>query len=299
MGGAPAPKPAASSKTSSRTDPVKLLRKDLDKILSDTRFSRAQLGIEVLSLDRAELITLINLLLSAGRIIVGLLLLQSGGNVVSMIWMTGITQILTALALGLGTAMLIGPRFLQWNGELARAQLGSGLTFTLMNVAVVFSRRLDVFLLEGMKGTIAVGEYAAAYRVAQVLQSLASPIFRSAYPQFVRAHNQSGDAFAVFSANALQVIYIVLLPSLGLITLGGWMLWLGFGPSFQASQNIFIVLALAVPPFFISGLLTVEAHEVVDGRATGRQLLDALKIGLGLLHPFDGCSFHTTPCLGP
>lgn len=56
MGSTPAPEPASSSKISSRSDAVKLLRRDLDKILSDARFSQAQLSVEVFSLDREEVL---------------------------------------------------------------------------------------------------------------------------------------------------------------------------------------------------------------------------------------------------
>jgi serine-type D-Ala-D-Ala carboxypeptidase/endopeptidase (penicillin-binding protein 4) len=52
----PVPFPAASA----AAGPVKILRADLDKIFSDQRFARAQLGVEVFSLDHSEILYELN-----------------------------------------------------------------------------------------------------------------------------------------------------------------------------------------------------------------------------------------------
>jgi D-alanyl-D-alanine carboxypeptidase/D-alanyl-D-alanine-endopeptidase (penicillin-binding protein 4) len=48
--------PAQTVSKSQKTDAVKQLRQDLDGILSDRRFASAQIGIEILSLDRMEIL---------------------------------------------------------------------------------------------------------------------------------------------------------------------------------------------------------------------------------------------------
>jgi D-alanyl-D-alanine carboxypeptidase/D-alanyl-D-alanine-endopeptidase (penicillin-binding protein 4) len=48
--------PARTAPKSPNVDAVQLLREDLDHMLADTRFARAQIGIEVFSLDRTEVL---------------------------------------------------------------------------------------------------------------------------------------------------------------------------------------------------------------------------------------------------
>jgi PST family polysaccharide transporter len=145
-------------------------------------------------------------------------------------------------------ALTIGgwlPRF-QFRKKVMAELLAYGLPMTGSNLLTVFNRESPKFIVGVLLGSTALGYFALAMRVVDLLTSLAVLTYsRVAIPVFVRLKKFAGrlaDAFLV----SVRLIATLLLPAFAITAiLSDDLVQILFGPEWTSSGPVLSVLALA------------------------------------------------------
>lgn len=217
----------------------------------------------LIALQRVAPIAAINIVASAARMIVSIALLGRGLSVTALLWVIGVTQILTALALWRVARTTVRDQRLAWDGVIARNSARSALFFTGGGLASILFKRFDTLLVEGMLGAAALGIYSAAFRLYLIIQSASPPILRLLLPRFAQAHTQSSREVAnqVRSTSAtLSVVFGTLV--IGLVSLSPIVLTAIFGSAYAQSVPAYLLLSMSTMPLVLNGVFTTAANAI-------------------------------------
>lgn len=185
----------------------------------------------------------------------GVLLVDGGSGIPAVATLYLITHLATLIA----TAVLCAPH----TAQLAPApteRLGAvALTaLPLWATALLAATlgRLDLFLLEALRGGDEVGHFAAAWRLAEGSFIVATAYVTALFPRLVRAaHGEAPLAPLVSRAARVLTIGGLLAAAAGAL-LAPWLTDLLYGHDYGASSPLLGTLFAALPLLLLSGLLS-------------------------------------------
>ncbi|HET8649765.1 MAG TPA: oligosaccharide flippase family protein [Gemmatimonadales bacterium] len=174
-----------------------------------------------------------------------------------------------------GAAIL--PALRSWRGAL-RESLPIGGT-TIVGTAYL---RIGIGVLSLAWGTAAVAQYGISYRVVEVFLMASAAIGGSAYAVTARVEASGGAGAGLdLLATILRRTALPIFAGGVLVAIGAQLLPLIFGTDYIASVGTTRVLAFALPPMFLNGLLT--AHLYGRGRYTTVLRIALINLGLNVL----------------
>jgi O-antigen/teichoic acid export membrane protein len=123
-------------------------------------------------------------------------------------------------------------------------------------VASLLMFRIDVLLLEWLRGPETVGLYATAYRPFEATLLVSVAVMAATFPHLARAASEPAE-FRRFGSRVAALLAVLALVVAGL----GWLLGprfveLAFGPRYEAATDLVRLLAVAVLPMYLNALVT-------------------------------------------
>jgi O-antigen/teichoic acid export membrane protein len=213
----------------------------------------AYIAIAVGSVINMTLIELSDPLVRTILIIGGIVLLDFGLSEVLLCWLAGaVFSFFVALKV-IGRGVKLRP---EWHGELSKALLKFGLRNHAGSMVQGVNLRMDVFLVAAILDSSALGYYAVAFALAELLWQIPFSASSLLFPK-VAAHEEEGNA-RISAATCRRVLFVTLLCVIGALVMGRWAISL-YGPEFSAALTPFYILvpsALVITIFKIlsSGL---------------------------------------------
>lgn len=127
--------------------------------------------------------------------------------------------------------------------------------FALAFVTLTVFYKVDVLIVDALRGPRAVGIYTAAYKFIDVTHALALVGIGALYPRLSRLLHGNVPRGARSAARALELITLPAVMATGLLAIGGpRIVTLAFGGEYAAAGGVLTVLALAIP-FLATNLL--------------------------------------------
>lgn len=182
---------------------------------------------------------------------------------ISCIWLglgvSAFAWIVSAEAFASAAFLLFAARraSIDFRGFLFRRAIFVGLIknswpLLISSVAVILYMRIDVVMLEYMKGPKEVGLYAAATRVSELWYAIPMILCASAFPSLIRSRalSQSGYLQRLGSLYFL-LTWLAVLIALPLSLASNWLVNTFYGASFSAAGIILAVHLWASIPVFL------------------------------------------------
>ena len=167
--------------------------------------------------------------------------------------------------------------------DALRAQLVYGLKGHLGFVLQVTNHRLDVFLVAAIAGTTALGHYAVAFGLAELLWRLPFALGAVFFPKASALDADENAATAAITCR--RALFLVLLGVLAILPLGRVLIGGLYGPDFLPGLTAFYILAPSALFYTIfrvlSASLAGRGMPEVGVYAGGASV--PVTIGLGLL----------------
>ena len=151
-----------------------------------------------------------------------------------------------------------------WAGRFARVSLRAtrktvmevvrgGFVFWAISVFATIYIYIDSVILGSLAGTEAVGIYAPAVRLFSVGLFLPGIVGAATLPLLSRRGLDAGEDFMRAGRQTLTLLLVGAVPlSIGLATFGGSLITTIYGPSYQASAPVLIVLSFSIVPTFLN-----------------------------------------------
>jgi O-antigen/teichoic acid export membrane protein len=142
---------------------------------------------------------------------------------------------------------------------LAADLLRRSLPFTLAGVVGALTLRIDLFLIEALRGVSSAGVYGVALRLADLLVLAPNSLYAALLPALAVAHN--GGSVGTTYREAVRAMALVGLVAtlLGLL-LADLFVWFSFGEDFRAAAHPLQVLSLMLPALLVNRTTTVQLY---------------------------------------
>lgn len=194
-----------------------------------------------------------------------LLVLLDGWGLAGAVGAQGLAPLPLLLPMALVSMRRLRPRIRPSAGRLAELLRRASplLGALLLNVVLV---RIDVIMLDRMRGPAEVGLYAAPVRIVEVLNLLPILLMTSVYPLLSR-HAADREMVDRLFRVSLRVLTTIVVPVVALeIAFAGPLVSLFFGDAYDASAGMLPWLALAEIMIFAD--IVIGARLVATGRET-------------------------------
>lgn len=153
-----------------------------------------------------------------------------------------------------------------YDPALLKRLLTSAIPFALMVIFNNLYFRIDIIMLQKMRGGAAVGIYSAGYKVLDVLMVIGANIAGVLYPRMASQASDAPRALERTIQRSYRYMTALGIPAAVVVTiLAPWMVRMLFGDEFSASASVLRILIWAVAPMFMYMPL---AHAL---NATGRE----------------------------
>ncbi len=188
-----------------------------------------------------------------------LAVLLGGGTVLPLLLAAAATSL---SMLGLARHLVGRPRQVpRIPAAAAWSMLHQALPFGLLMLGFAFYYRIDMVMLQWLRGSREVGLYAAAYRFLDAVVVLAASVGGPFFPRLSRAVARNPVEARELLENAWRPLLALGLPlSFGTFLLANDLTVVFFGREFTASADILRVLILGALPLF---WVTVANHALI------------------------------------
>jgi O-antigen/teichoic acid export membrane protein len=154
-----------------------------------------------------------------------------------------------------------------------------------VNVLATAYGRLGIAILAVSWGASAVAQYGVSYRIVEVFLLAAGAVAASAFAVTARLDAEDPGAARDLLDHILGRVAVVTLAAAAAVALGARLLPVGLGPRYAGAVSTTEVLAFALPPMFVNGLLTAYLYGrgrfgVVLRIAAGNMCLNAALVVL-------------------
>ncbi|MFN8487395.1 MAG: flippase [Caldilineaceae bacterium] len=193
---------------------------------------------------------------------------------------------LVALGVGYGLLRKQGFRFeWRWQPTAWRQLLMTALPFSLIFIGQIFYDRLALTAIATLNGETAVGWFTAVYNITLVFSNFPMISVATLFPLLARLARQSTQTVATLGGSLVKAMLVIsTFLAIALALWAPWIVGLLFGPAYQPSVRLLQMLALSVPPLFLSltlaGILQATGHQRACALYTGYALLIALPVTL-------------------
>ena len=143
---------------------------------------------------------------------------------------------------------------------LLKAQLAFGLRGHLGFILQTANYRLDVFLVAAFAGSTALGHYAVAFGIAELLWQVPLTLGAVLFPKLSALDHEANTETA--AATCRRVLFLTLLGTLAALASGRFLIGVLYGGEFLPAVNAFYILAP-------SGLF-FTIHKVLGSSLAGR-----------------------------
>ena len=146
------------------------------------------------------------------RVSLGVVVLLMGFGIIGLAAVAIVTNIVTALILlCLLVRLVLRPR-LEFDARFSREMVGTSYPFMINHLLANLFWRVDVTLLQPMKGDTVVGWYTTAYRFLDALNIIPSTFTVAIFPLMSRYAREAREALVRTYITSLKVLIIVSLP---------------------------------------------------------------------------------------
>jgi O-antigen/teichoic acid export membrane protein len=213
------------------------------------------------------------------RVSLGVVVLLLGMGIIGLAAVSIATSIITALILlYLLVRLILRPR-LEFEPGFNREMIGTSYPLMLNHLLATLFWRVDVTLLQPMKGDTVVGWYTTAYRFLDALNIIPSTFTVAIFPVMSRYATEAKDALMRTYAISLKILIIVSLPIAVLTTFyaEGIILVVG-GQAYLPHAAIALRLLIWSVPFGFINSVTQYVLIAIDKQ---RFLTGAFVVGAG------------------
>lgn len=175
---------------------------------------------------------------------------------------------------------------MSWNGTQARYLLAESLPLAIGSAFVLVYGRIDIILLESIKGVDQAGLYGVAYKFYDVLSTVSATVMIVLFPGLARAYAESAESgkrlytqvFTLMAAIALPISFAVIVfhPLLLTVLVGS-----GYETAAAALPGLMLAIALIFPSSVASYMLVVVRRQ--KWNLPMAVVASILNIGLNLL----------------
>lgn len=165
--------------------------------------------------------------------------------------------VLTATLLVLNVIWMRGHFSVKWQPNPAelRYMVRSSLPFWIGGLVFTTYLWIDTVILSVMAPVHVVGWYNTPIQIFATLLMVASVVGTAWFPRFARAFNDGAESLSSVARPALEMIVLISLPvSAGLASVAVPLISSLYGPSFNGSGPVLIVLAITMVPTFFNML---------------------------------------------
>lgn len=155
--------------------------------------------------------------------------------------------------------------------------LREGLPVAVAGAASLLMFRIDLVMLELLRGLVDVATYGAAFRLFEATLLLPVAAMALVFPRLVRAATQRADLGRLVRGVTVGLGGAGAAVTAAVWLLGGALVALLYGPDFGAANVPLTVLGAAVPAMYVNAVLT---HALI---AVGRAWWQAAAMGVALL----------------
>ena len=166
-----------------------------------------------------------------------------------------------------------------------RAALTAALPVAAALAASLLMFRIDIVLLEWLRGPESVAQYSTAFRLFEASLIVPAAVMAAAFPALVRAVPRRAPLRSVGVRTGAVLVALGVTVALAAWVAGPALLELLFGDRYAGAGVLLRVLAVAIPVMFLNSLLTQAL--IAIGRAWRQAVAMALallvNVGLNLL----------------
>ncbi len=219
------------------------------------------------------------------KVVLGTLVLLRGLGFVGLAGLSIAINVVTAailLYLLIRTRLLLrgvpAPRAFELDSSLQRSMIGLSWPLMLNNLISFSFFKIDVFLLESMRGNAVVGLYSVAYKFMDALQILPASFAIAVFPLMSRYADSAKDSLLRAYLLSVRLLVIVALPVAIVTTvLAEPLVYLLGGSQYLPHSRIALQLMIwSIPIGFINSV----THYVLIALNQQRFLTKAFAIGL-------------------
>jgi O-antigen/teichoic acid export membrane protein len=150
-------------------------------------------------------------------------------------------------------------------------------TFAVIMIFVTLYWKSDVFMLQKIKGSYAVGIYDGAYRFFGIIVLVISNFVLSLFPVISDFFKTDKHTFNRVCRKTIKYFLILAFPGIViLIFSSSWLILLIFPEQYKASIPLLKILGLAIVPY---GMTEIFAHMLI---ASSNQKIDMMVNGIGM-----------------
>ncbi|HZP25845.1 MAG TPA: oligosaccharide flippase family protein, partial [Dehalococcoidia bacterium] len=203
----------------------------------------------------------------------------------------GIVGVLFAWLLAIVLAGLLALRLLarrtslrpSFGAPLFREQLSFGLRGYLGFVFQAVNYRLDVFLVASFAGSTALGYYAVAFGMAEMLWHIPFALGAVFFPKAAALDLEANAEAAAITCR--RAVFITALVSLGLLACARFLITFLYGNEFSAAVTAFYILLPSASLYTVHKVLSssLAARGMPEASLYGGILSFPVTIGLGFL----------------
>ena len=207
-------------------------------------------------LEKMEWVGAARLLTTLLRTVVSIALLSLGHPLEYLFILWGIQHVALSL-IYLGVLRYLVPGFrLEVDWGLLRSLYVRAVPFVLIIFAGEAFRQVDRIFISKLWDTEAVGLYATGVLLIQVMNLVAPAVMTALFPGMSRTYVSSVSRFTTISGQLFRLILVGIVPvTLLIISLGDWIVLLGFGAEYEPSIAVLRITAISIIPSFTARLL--------------------------------------------
>lgn len=213
-----------------------------------------------IGIEKAEFITLFTFVKRALVTGVSIAALAAGYGLVALVAVRAGAEVLAAAAVT-PTCVYFARRtageparfFFEW--QFAKRLFAGAIPFAALAVLAAIYWRLDVLMLQRLRGAVEVGIYSASYRLMFLLTLIPESFMNAVYPNLARAWREDKPQFVRLGERSLRYLVALALPAAaGAFVLAKPVVLLIFAQDFARSVVVFSVLIFAVIPIYINNV---------------------------------------------
>ena len=212
----------------------------LGALLAGAYYARERMGVET----RATLVAETGFLLAGGAV------LASGGSFLGLVAAYATSRLVLPLTLLRSYRRDVGPIHPTLSWDRARPLLRRTVPFCLDDLLTATYVRVDVTLVQVLRGTREVGLYTSATLLTLTLNILARVLNWSLYPRLSRTAGT--PEFRTTVRTSVRLLLLVGFPlAVGPFLLGSQIMDLLWGSRFSSALDCYLLLTLVVPIRFL------------------------------------------------
>lgn len=239
-------------------------------------------------LERIHMIAVSQMIETFTRVSVSLILVYQGYGLVELMWVVLFSRLLALGLMSLFTFRQLHVLKFSLDPGFIKELLMEGRTFALIMIAVTLYWKLDIIMLQKLRGEADVGIYSAAYRIFLLLKILPQSFVTSLFPMISNFFQNSTASFEETCRRGIRYIALFSLPiAVGVSLSSPWIIRLLYTESFSDSVTVLRILAWTIVPYGVSVVfaysLVASNHQQVDLRVNLFSLLSNAALNLILI----------------